>query len=123
MTDAFDAFEEVAPNRNSCYQINYSSSVSISQVNSFPSNTTGYYEINSSAVYQSPMFLMMYFAYIASETLLNQVEFAINSAHIAGYLRDSKDQLVQTAIGGIKHPHYPETYYLLARYISQAEYN
>ena len=62
-------------------------------------------------IYQQPAFLLRYMAYAMSEGYYKEISFVF--APVAPYLSDARSAII-SASGTIKHPHYPESYYLLA---------
>ena len=73
-------------------------------------NPTYYYY----QIYQQPAFLMQYMANAMTGPKLNQVRFA--AVVVAPYLTEAKACITAAAYpnSSIDHPHYPESYYLLA---------
>ena len=63
------------------------------------------------AIYQQPAFLMQYMAYAMQEGFSSDISFFL--ASVAPYLSEAKTAIV-SASSTIKHPHYLESYYILA---------
>ena len=138
MNGVKSAFEGIADDRNECYeypatgfytQLGYITSTAAKDaaealLNSYPDNMAGTYKwlpTGSSgnygyAVYQQPAFLMQL---IAAKQSWRITEASFVLTQVAPYLAYAKDKLTLFAGGGyMNHPHYPESYYLLATVIS-----
>lgn len=131
----------VATNRNACYvyrtddsayyEMSYTTADERDlqwsiQINLYPNNVDGlyYYTYSQTTLplaykyrfYQKPAFFMQLLAATKAEEL-SEVSFGIIG--VAYYLADAKAQLVALSLNDyINHPHYPESYYLLATKIS-----
>ena len=74
-------------------------------------NPTYYYY----QIYQQPAFLMQYMAYAMSEKFASGISFYV--APVAPYLSNAKTAIISSR-ETINHPHWPESYYLLATELS-----
>ena len=136
-----EAFENIADNRNQCYEYRsgitayyvdllYSSTdaaalAAMDVIADYPDNTAGTYswvptssaELYGYAMYQQPAFLMQLLAAYMGERI-DKTEFV--TTRVAGYLGAAKERLIVCAglnlqfTSKIEHPHYTESYYLLA---------
>ena len=72
----------------------------------------------TSKIYQQPAFLMQLMANAMTGPKLNQARFA--AVVVAPYLTEAKDAITAAAYpnSSIDHPHYLESYYLLATELS-----
>jgi hypothetical protein len=69
---------------------------------------------------QTPAYYMQLMADVsANDSLINRVNFAINHIISPRYKKAHKC-VVSSALGGVTHPHYLETYYLLSTHMSGA---
>ncbi len=73
---------------------------------------------------QLPAYFMQILAEItAANGLGNQIS-SITSYKLAGRYEGARNKLVSAAaLGGIAHPHYCETYYLLSQYVDASDFN
>ena len=62
-------------------------------------------------IYQNPAFLMQLLAAYQGQQINKTSFLRIN---VASYLEQAKSKIVSAAIGGMEHPHFVESYYLLA---------
>lgn len=126
---------KIASTRNSCYNYIEGSDgyVFISDSDQYPSNTDGYYNMNGNKKYQSPMFLMKYFAAVAAAAANGGSFYFLN---VAPYLEATKKFLLEQVMGRdpnfinavvyyfssedtvrVEHPHIIESYIILLNQI------
>ncbi|MGM9681342.1 MAG: hypothetical protein ACI3XR_07550 [Eubacteriales bacterium] len=126
-----DELQKIAPTRYRCYFFRihtFNGCVSGSSTDDYPANTRDYCSVEDDGIYQSPMFLMQYFAAVAAGVKGGWDLFSLD---VAPYLEDTKRELLEQITGmldgtfdswqinnkRVAYPHYPETYYLLANKI------
>ncbi|MGM9681340.1 MAG: Ig-like domain-containing protein [Eubacteriales bacterium] len=128
---------EIAGSRNGCYAYKSGSDgyVILSDDNKYPLNTSGYYKLVDDKIYQSPMFLMQYFAAVATDEdePSHKTGTAFLFLNVASYLESTKSALLSQVTGmspqqlqqslpdllnqdRVAYPHYPESYYLISHY-------
>lgn len=131
------ALAAVSSSRNNCYvyptgvngyiQRNTSTtaerdSIRSNIISSYTSNTAGTYKYSNVdsgfpdlpygvRIFHQPAFLMQTLAGVMAKEMTD-AEFAL--LDVAQYLQEAKWRTVQTALGGVAHPHYMESYYVLA---------
>lgn len=128
------AMEGIAENRNACYDYRTGNDGYIIRrtdntaerdktrkdiIASYPSNAAGTYKytyetkghIYELKIHQKPVFLMQLLAAVMSKDL-KQATFA--GIDVAKYLEFAKWTIAGASLAGIDHPHYTESYYLLA---------
>lgn len=123
--------KEVAATRNDCYN-ELAIPVYTSNLILYPDNTTGFYRRVTTVtadlkieyqIYQTPMFLMKYFAAVAANEIDSSLLLTLD---VSTQLEITKWSLLNQIIlqDGvtldqikIEHPHLPETYYLMIKYI------
>lgn len=139
MATVLEYLPSISTTRNGCYEYNTnvggfctsegyglaSAAEDAAQAlcDSYPANTANTYRwvlMGSSgnygyAVYQKPAFLMQLLAAVRGGTLDN-ITFGI--LDVAPYLQSAKWSVAQLSLsGGLEHPHYCESYYLIAKNI------
>ena len=133
---------DIADNRNECYIYRndatgyirgtpntyaVSSSAAGIMTAVYPSNTWPYWKLEyehdpltslyTYKIYQQPAFLMQLMAYAQSGRFLSKADFL--AVDVAAYLEDAKHAILAAAFPStIDHPHYLESYYLLATELS-----
>ena len=94
-------------------------------LDSYTNNMAGTYKHTSDnynllsygfTVYQQPAFLMETLAYYMNDPSGHLPWFL--QIEVAPYLTNAKTALYAAGIGGMKHPHFTESYYLLATNLS-----
>lgn len=134
-TNVLAAFIQVSGNRNDCYTVRSTGYITpiglyfsedaaelaaIGWIESYPDNTagtcdwlvTGGAEYYSFVIYQTPAFLFQVLAAAVSREI-SEIEYG--SIDMAWYLKESKWDIAWFYLGdGFNHPHYLESYYLLA---------
>lgn len=147
---AYEKLFEHVKNRNECYDIKYDDNWRVkkeeSDTSKYPSNTDGYYVVEGSYIYQSPMFLIKCFVAIPAKKLSGLDFLEMN---VCENLKDAKITLLANAVGldpskieteeGLKelwdslgdtvvtynlyYPHYPESYCILTSYIEASDFS
>ena len=136
INNVVNTLEEIAANRNSCYVYRTDSDGCIygyalnsadrdmlcdSIANSYPDITEGCWYIDkndetegySYTIYQKPAFLMRLLATVMGGNASDRATFV--TINVAAYLEDAKVELISASMPSvIEHPHYVESYYLLA---------
>lgn len=134
-----ETLADIASDRNNCYEYHSgidgyyvspfyvtssaASAAARGEVSTYPSNTVGTYkwlitasaEYYGFAMYHQPAFFMQVLAAKMGGEI-SEAEFA--AIEIPAYLVDARRAIISAALGGMDHPHYIESYYLLAANIS-----
>lgn len=136
MTNTVDTLAETASSRNNCYVYRTDStgyfkqghsteamrnSLLQSKLDSYFDNMIGTYRYDLSyesdgwyyfKMYHMPAFFMQTLASVMAGEMSSLNFVALT---VAPYLEDAKASVVFSYLGGLNHPHYTETYYLLAK--------
>ena len=140
VTSTVNILSNIAEDRNECYayrndeagylrgsnlDYNYVGTMCRAMTSTYPLCVYGYWysTINyrpttidyEYRIYQQPAFLLQLMAYAMSGSVADGVNFAVIS--VAEYLAAGKSQIIDVR-NLIQHPHYPESYYLLATKIT-----
>lgn len=141
MQDTVAALAAVSSNRNNCYTyptnvISYiqrdmattaaRDSIRDSIISSYTSNTVGTYKYANVdtdlvefpfgvRIFHQPAFLMQTLAAVMAKEM-GKPTFAV--LDVAPYLEEAKWRTAATSASGVAHPHYMESYYLLATYLT-----
>lgn len=139
MDGVLEALAAIANDRNDCYVVEMSadhritgSALTLASCQSKADQITAKYTENmdgayyvafaesgigySYYIYHKPVFFMQMLAAIMAGEMAG-VDFVLR-IEVAPYLREAKRSIASAYLGGMTHPHYPETYYLLATKIS-----
>lgn len=141
LSETVDKMGAIAANRDACYTFVYakdyytskfysSESTRDSKLSaleaSYPASTAGTYksvkQYKSSAwvnkygyyQYQTPAFLMQILAAVMAGQYGGSYDLDFATLDVAPFMEDAKWGIIRTALGGVEHPHYPESYYLLS---------
>lgn len=68
---------------------------------------------------QPEYFMQILAAYMAGE--INEMRFAVE-LNIAERYEPVKSAIISSALGGLEHPHYPESYYLLSTHLTNSSF-
>ncbi len=68
---------------------------------------------------QPEYFMQVLAAYMAGD--INEVRFAVE-LNIADRYEAAKSAIISSGLGGLEHPHYPESYYLLATHVTNSSF-
>ena len=71
-------------------------------------------------VCQTPAYFMQILAAVMSEEI-GYYRFAVE-LNIADRYESAKSAIVAAALGGVKHPHYPESYYILSNHVTAGDF-
>lgn len=141
LQDTVDALAAISTNRNNCYIYPSGTNAYIfrtlpttaardnmrsSIIATYTSNTIGTYKYTNVdsgdyaspyefRIFHQPAFLMQTLAGVMAGEMSNLTFITLD---VAPYLQDAKWKIISSAIGGIRHPHYTESYYLLATKLS-----
>lgn len=73
-------------------------------------------------IYHKPIFLFkLLVGVMAEDSGMSTAKFVMTD--VAGYLESAKLAVISSNLGGMKHPHYTESYYLLSVHISEGDFN
>lgn len=72
-------------------------------------------------VCQSPCYFMQILAALMAGTISNY-RFVVE-LNIADHYEDAKSALISSAIGGLEHPHFSESYYILAKHATASNFS